>query len=319
MQTKNAIGNTIVNQKQPVSGYYFMYRLKLLALALPIVGFVIVFSYVPMFGWSYAFVDYIPGIPVFEQSFAGLKYFRMLFSGGGDFINVMRNTLVMSFLVIFTMPVPVIFAIMLSRLRSIALSRFVQTVSSLPYFVSFILIYALFFVMFSSEDGVINRLLMSFGWISEPANLLGNSDIAWIVQTFVCLFKNTGYTAIIYIAAISGIDTQLYDAADVDGAGEFQKIWHITLPGISSTFFVMLLLSIAGMLTGAGFEQYFVFQNPLVIEKLEVLDTYTYKIGLTMNEYSFATAVGIFKSVVSITLLFSANLLSKKVMGRPII
>jgi len=294
-----------------MSRYKKKYKVYLLLLALPSVCFVLIFCYLPLFGWSYAFMDYRPGTPFLQQTFVGLKYFNMLFTDSGSFLNAILNTLGMSFLIILVTPVPVIFAIMLSKLRSSKFSRFVQTVSSLPYFVSFILIYFLFFVILSSQDGVINRFLMNLHLISTPTNLLGNSNLAWLTQTIVFLFKNVGYTAIIYIAAISGIDPELYDAASVDGAGEFRQIIHVTLPGIAATYFVMLLLTFAGMLTGAGFEQYYVFQNPLVLNRIDVLDTYVYRRGITLNEYAYATAVGIFKSVISIILLFTFNGMSK--------
>ena len=243
----------------------------------------------------------------------------MMFSSIGDFMQILRNTLVLSTLVIIVMPIPIIFAIMLSQLRNAFLSRFVQTISSFPYFISYIVIYGLCFVLFSSEDGLLNKLLMSSGLINNPTNILGNNQLAWVVQTFVYLFKNMGYTAIIYIAAIAGIDRELYEAAETDGAGQFQKILYITLPGISATFIVMLLLNVANLMSGGGFEQYYVFQNPLVMNKLEVFDTYVYKTGLTQNQVSYATAVGIFKSITSIILLFAANLMAKKVLKRPII
>jgi putative aldouronate transport system permease protein len=294
-------------------------KIKLFALAFPMVCIVFIFCYLPLFGWSFAFVNYRLGFPLFQQTFAGLRYFVMMFSAGGDFLKILRNTLALSLLMIVVMPVPIIFAIMLSQLKNATFSRLVQTISAFPYFISYILIYGLFFVFFSSEDGLVNRLMMSLGIIKEPTNLLGNSALAWIVQTLVYLFKNMGYTAIIYIAAIAGIDRELYEAAETDGAGQFQKIIYITLPGIAATFFVMLLLNIANLMSGGGFEQYYVFQNPLVMDKLEVFDTYVYKTGLTQNQVSYATAVGIFKSMVSILLLFSANMMAKKVMKRPII
>jgi putative aldouronate transport system permease protein len=297
----------------------YRYRLKLLVIALPIVCLVFVFNYLPLFGWSFAFVDYNPGISILKQNFVGFKYFHMLLFSGDEFLHVMRNTLAMSFLIILTLPIPVIFAIMLSQIKNKIFTRFVQTMASLPYFVSFILVYALAFAIFSGEDGILNIALVKMSLISEPTNILGNEGAAWFFQTGIYLFKNLGYSAIIYIAAIAGIDPELYDAADVDGASRLQKIRHIMIPGISETFFVLLLLSIANMLSGSGFEQYYVFQNPLVIDKLEVLDTYTYKTGLTLNEYSYATAVGIFKTIVSICLLMFANLLAKKVLKRSII
>lgn len=293
-------------------------RTKLFFLMLPFVLFVILFHYVPLFGWSYAFVDYIPGLPLAKQEFAGFKYFDLLFSGGNDFAQVIRNTLVLSFLGIVTSPVPIVFAILLAEWNRRRLSRFVQTVTSIPNFISWTLVFAVFFAMFSLQDGAVNKVLVQLGLLSEPSNLLGNEKYAWYIQLFVSLWKGTGWSAIIYIAAMAGIDQELYDAAEVDGAGRFRKIWHITVPGIMPTFFVLLLLSVSNMLNN-GFEQYYVFQNPLNVSKLEVFDTYVYKVGISRAEYAFSTAMGIFKSGISVILLLFANYLSKAVRKESLI
>lgn len=292
------------------------HKLQLLLIALPMFAFVVLFCYVPLFGWSYAFVDYKLGIPVFKQPFVGFKYFKMIFQGLGYFPVVMRNTLVLSSFNLLCSPVPIIFAIMLSQMRSKG-SRVIQTVTSLPNFISWVLVYAIFFAFFSSEDGVINKILLHLNLIKEPANVLGNVDVAWYLQVLIAIWKNTGWNAIIYIAAMAGIDQELYAAAEVDGAGRFQKIWHVTMPGIIPTYFVLLLLAIANMLNN-GFEQYYVFRNSLVLDKLEVLDTYIYRLGIGEMQYAFSTAMGIFKSSISIILLTLANTLSKFVRGESI-
>ena len=293
-------------------------RAKLLCMALPLVGLVLVFNYLPLFGWSYAFVDFFPGVALKDSNFAGLKYFMTIFSPMSDFPTVIRNTLVLSALRILTTPVPILFAILLSQLRSARFSRFVQTVSSIPNFISWVLVYAIFFAFFSSEDAVFNRLMMALGIFQTPHNLLGDNAIAWQVQTGVGSWKWTGWDAIIYISAMTGIDPDLYAAADVDGAGRFKKILHVTLPGIMPTFFVLFLLTVANLL-GNGFEQFYVFQNPVTIDKLEVLDTYIYRMGIVSAQYSFATAMGVFKSELSIGLLTLANWLSRAVRGEAIV
>lgn len=293
-------------------------RVNMLLLVLPFIALVFVFNYLPLFGWSYAFVDYAPGVPLLEQDFVGLKYFKLILDGGNDFGIVMRNTLVMSFLSLLTSPLPIVFAIMLAEIRSRILSKWVQTVTAIPHFISWVLVYAIFFTFFSLEDGVINKLLIGMGLIETGTNILGSDGYAWIFQLMVSIWKGTGWGAIIYLAAIAGIDPELYNAADIDGAGRLQKIWYITVPSLMPTYFVLLLLSISGMLSN-GFEQYYVFQNPLNIDKLEVLDTYIYSLGIARAEYAFSTAIGIFKSVVSIILLLFANWLSKAVRKESII
>lgn len=173
------------------------------------------------------------------------------------------------------------------------------------------------FALFST-DGVVNNVLIGVGILQEPSNLLGNRDATWFLQTALNIWKTLGWNAIIYFAAIAGIDGELYDAASVDGAGRFQKILHITIPGITSTFFVLLLLQISNILA-LGIDQYLAFYNSMVADKITVLDLYVYRLGLVTQDYSYATAVGILKSVISIVLLFSANGLSKKIRGQSLI
>lgn len=291
-------------------------KIKLFLLVLPFLCLVFLFHYVPLAGWAYAFFDYVPGVPLEELSFAGLKYFEYLFSDMSEFSTVIRNTLVLSLLKIATMIVPIIFAIMLSQIQNKRYSKIIQTASSIPNFISWVLIYAIFFIFFSSESGLMNKLLVTLGF-GESVNLLGNEKIAWGLQTAITIWKQTGWDAIIYIAAIAGIDPALYDAASVDGAGRMKKILHVTVPGILPTFFVLFLMAVANILSN-GFEQYYVFQNPMVVDRLEVFDTYIYRMGIINSQYSFATAMGMFKSIISIALLTIANGASKKIRGESI-
>lgn len=291
--------------------------LKLLLMALPFVAFVFAFSYVPLFGWIYAFFNYRPGITLDMSQFAGLKYFRLMASDGGNVLRVLRNTLVMGGLGILFAPLPAIFAIMITEVPSNHFKKLVQTATTLPNFVSWIIVYALAYALLSS-GGMVNQILMSLHVVSEPTNVLGDEGAVWGVQTALGVWKSLGWNAIIYLAAISGIDSELYDAASVDGAGRFRKILHVTIPGLSSTFFVLLLLQVSSILS-LGLDQYLVFYNSLVADKIEVIDYYVYHIGLLTNDYSYATAIGIVKTVVSIILLFSVNGLSKKVRGESIV
>lgn len=288
--------------------------LKLLLLFLPFFAVIIVLNYIPLFGWTYAFVDYSPGIALSKMTFVGLKYFKIIFSGGSNFGNVMLNTLVISLLKLVSTVVPVIFAISISQLKSSKLSRVIQSITSLPYFISWVLVYAIVFSFFSTDDGVVNKILITLHIINRPTNVLGNVQWAWVVQTLIGIWKETGYLAIIYLAAITGIDRELYDAADVDGANRWQKVLNITIPGITSTYLVLFLLTISNMLSN-GFDQYWVFQNSLTTSKLEVFDTYVYRIGIINMQYSFSTAMGIFKTLVSVILLAIANFASKAIRG----
>lgn len=289
----------------------------LLLMALPFAVFVLAFCYVPLFGWAYAFFNYKPGIPLSKTPFVGLRYFELMWKDSGNMLRVLRNTLVMSFLGILLSPLPMLFAIMISELPSRRFQKLIQTATTLPHFVSWIIVFSLAFNLFSSE-GMLNSLLMWLHVIRQPTNVLADVNAVWLFQTALGVWKGLGWGAIIYLAAIAGIDTELYDAANVDGAGRMAKIIHVTLPGVASTYVVLLLLSASNILS-VGLDQYLVFYNSMVADKIEVIDYYVYKIGLVGTDYSYATAVGILKTVVSIMLLFTINSISKKVRGESII
>ncbi|GGG85684.1 ABC transporter permease [Paenibacillus radicis (ex Gao et al. 2016)] len=292
-------------------------RMKLFWMAVPFLIVVFIFNYIPLFGWIYAFFDYRPGVPLWKTPFAGVDYFKLMYEERKDLFNVLRNTMIMSVLGLLCTPLFAAFAIFLNEMKSKSFKKVVQITTTLPNFISWVLVYAVFFMFFSS-DGFINKVLFNFGWIDSPTNVLGNNDIVWYVQTGIVMWKGLGWGAIIYLAAIAGIDQEQYDAAKVDGAGRFRTIWHITVPGILPTFFVLLLLDISNMLSN-GFDQYFVFYNPLVASHIEVLDYYTYRVGMLNSDFSYSTALGISKTVISIVLLFTVNNLAKRVRGESII
>ncbi|QGR00021.1 sugar ABC transporter permease [Paenibacillus psychroresistens] len=292
-------------------------------MALPSFILLIAFLYVPLYGWIYAFFKYRPGVPLSGSPFVGLEYFRVAF-GDKEVLLVLRNTLVLSFLTLLCTPLPAIGAILLSEIPSKRFRNFLQTVTTIPNFISWVLVYSVFFSIFSINDGLLNQLLFKLHLINDPTNFLGDADMAWYFQTAVGLWKSLGFSMIIYIAAIAGIDPSLYEAAKVDGAGRFQMMRHITVPGIAPTFMVLLILGIGSLLSGGSFvgnafEQYFVFNNQLVTDKLMVLDLYVYRIGLQFNDYSFSIAIGMTKTIVSLILLFSVNWISKKIRGQSII
>ena len=292
-------------------------RFVLTLMAVPFIIYVFAFSYVPLMGWILAFFDYKPGLSLWDCDFAGLYYFKIIFDDWEKVWSVLKNTLAMGAMLLICSPLPAVFAIFLSELKSTKFKKIVQTITTIPNFISWVIIYALAFALFST-DGVVNNVLIGVGILQEPSNLLGNRDATWFLQTALNIWKTLGWNAIIYFAAIAGIDGELYDAASVDGAGRFQKILHITIPGITSTFFVLLLLQISNILA-LGIDQYLAFYNSMVADKITVLDLYVYRLGLVTQDYSYATAVGILKSVISIVLLFSANGLSKKIRGQSLI
>lgn len=290
----------------------------LLLMTVPFFLLVIVFTYLPLWGWYIAFIDYFPGESVVAAPFVGLKYFEQLFGGGFQFANAMRNTLIYSGIALLASPAPMLFAILINEIRFKRFRQFVQIVTSFPNFISWIIVYSLFFAFFSVDEGVINRLLQQLGLAGAPFDYLASLELAWPMQALISVWKSLGWTAIIYLAAIASIDPEQFQAAEVDGAGRLQQIRYILIPGLMPTFAVMFLLGI-GHLLSSGFDQYFVFDNPIVRPRLDVLDTYVYRLGLEQLNFPLSTAVGVFKSAVSIAMLFLANAVFKRVNGKGII
>jgi len=282
-------------------------------LLLPIAVFVIMFSYVPLAGWYFSLIEYKIGRPILECKFVGLENFRNLFATK-SFSRVLTNTLIFSGIKYAMLFIPPIFAILLNEIANVRFKKVVQTITTLPHFISWVIIYGLCYALFSM-DGLVNTVLEPLG-ISQ--SLLIEKDAVYTFQSAIYLWKTLGWNSIIYIAAITAIDQGLYEAAAIDGAGRFRQALHVTLPGILPTLFVLLLLGIADLINN-GMDQYFVFQNSVTYNRLETLELYTYKQGLELMDYSYATAVGIFKSLISIILLFATNIFAKKVRGDSII
>lgn len=295
-------------------------KYQLFLLLLPIIALTFVFSYLPLFGWRFAFFDYKAGDTLTLDKFVGLKWFTYLFKNAAtrsDMIRVIRNTLAMSFINILMLWMPMAFAIFLSEIKSDKFRRFVQVFTTIPNFISWVLVYAVAFAIFST-DGFLSTTLVDWGYMSEGKNFLLGSDHVWLKMFAWNLWKTLGWNAIIYIAAISGIDQQLYEAATVDGAGRFQKMWNITVPSLMPTFCVLLLLAIAGILNN-GLDQYLVFENTDNSQLISVLDLYVYKLGIDKGIIPLSTVVGMAKSIISVSLLFVANKISKAVRGESIV
>ena len=229
----------------------------------------------------------------------------------------MLNTFAMSGLSILFSWLPMAFAILLSEIKCNWFKKVVQTLTTLPHFISWVLVYALAFSLFSSS-GMVNNLCIRLGVYDTPVLYLQMTDHVWMMMWLLSTWKGTGWSAIMYIAAIAGIDQELYEAAYVDGAGRFRVIWHITIPSLLPTYFVLLMMNVANFLNN-GVDQYYVFQNAFNKDKIQVLDLYVYNLGLGSGSYSLATAISIMKSIVSLTLLFTVNTLSKTLRGESII
>jgi ABC-type polysaccharide transport system permease subunit len=283
---------------------------SLLLLAIPLMALVVLFQYVPLFGWILSVFEYKPGTPIFENEFVGLKYFKLIFASK-DMARAMGNTLVFSAIKLVLLVCPMLFAVLLNEISGNRYRRCVQTLTTLPYFVSWIIVYSLSFSLFSSE-GLITSI---FGM---KKSLLIDKDAVYGFQSALGIWKNLGWDAIIYIAAITGIPQELYEAAAADGAGRVRMAIHITMPELKNTFLVLLLMFV-GNFINSGMDQHYAFSNNLVIDRIETLELYTYRLGLQQMDYSFSTAIGIFKSVISVILLFGTNALAKKVRGETIV
>ena len=291
---------------------------KLFLYILPFLILVLIFSYYPLYGWIYAFFDYKPPKPFSWDDFVGLKWFYSLVETDvkiNQLLQVLKNTFAMSAITLGTSWLPMIFAVFLNELKCVRFRKFVQTVTTLPNFISWVLVYSVAFSLFNST-GMMNTLLASLGIISpdEPILFLQSSDHVWLTQWLWLTWKNLGCASIMYIAAISGIDNEMYEAARVDGATRMKMIWYITLPSLLPTFFVLLMINIANFLNN-GMEQYYVFQNAFNKEYIQVLDLYVYNTAMGAGSYSVSVAISMLKSIVSLVLLFFANGASKLIRG----
>lgn len=289
---------------------------KLFLCVLPFIVLVLLFNYYPLYGWLYGFYDYRPPRPFSDAEFVGLKWFKSLVANEvkiAQLWQVLKNTFAMSAITLSTSWLPMIFAIFMNELKCVPFRKFVQTVTTLPNFISWVLVYSIAFSLFNST-GMANTLLMNLGLIEEPILFLQASDHVWLTQWLWLTWKNLGWAAIMYIAAISGIDDELFQAARVDGATRMQCIRYITIPSLLPTFFVLLMMNIGNFLSN-GMEQYYVFQNAFNKEHIQVLDLYVYNLAMGSGSYSVSVAVSMLKSVVSVLLLFFANTISKVTRG----
>ena len=284
---------------------------------LPFLIIVALFSYFPLYGWIYAFHDYRPPFPISNETWVGFKWFATIFNNpvrSKAVVRVLRNTFVMSGISLLFSWFPMVFAVFLNEIQCKPFKKFVQTVTTLPNFISWVLVYAVAFALFGT-NGAINSALKSMGLIDQSINFLTQTDGIWFRMWLWLTWKNAGWAAIMYLAAISGIDEQMIEAAKVDGATRMQIIWHITIPSLLPTYFVIVMLNLANFLSN-GMEQYYVFQNAFTQDYIEVLDLYVYNMATSgTGMYPLATVVSILKSLVSVVLLFVTNTASKLIRG----
>ena len=289
---------------------------------LPFLMLVAVFSYFPLYGWVYAFHDFVPPTPISSETYVGFKWFVNIFANDvkrAEVAQVMWNTLAMSGISLLFSWFPMIFAVFLNEVRCRPYRKFVQTATTLPNFISWVLVFAIAFNVFGT-NGAVNSILKDLGLIKKSISFLKSTDNLYFRMWLWLTWKNAGWAAIMYLAAISAIDEQMIEAAKVDGASRMRTIWHIIIPTILPTYFVIVMLNIASFLSN-GMEQYYVFQNDFNRKYIEVLDLYVYNKAYSggRGNYPVATAISILKSIVSIGLLTAANGSSKLIRGESFI
>lgn len=285
-------------------------------LVLPFIIVIAIFCYYPLYGWVYAFFDYKPPQALTPDKFVGLKWFKSMVENPvkvKQILGVLRNTFAISGLSLLFSWFPMIFAVFLNEIKCVPFKKFVQTVTTIPNFISWVLVFSIAYSVLNST-GVVNTILLNLHVIDRPIDFLKSTSHIYFKQWLWLTWKNAGWAAIMYIAAITGIDEQMIEAARVDGANRMQIIRHITIPSILPTYFVIVMLNLANFLTN-GMEQFYVFQNSFNKEYIQVLDLYVYNLAMGSGGYSLSVAVSILKTIVSIILLTLTNGFSKLVRG----
>ena len=283
---------------------------------LPFIIIIAIFCYYPLYGWVYAFYDYKPPQALTPDKFVGLKWFKSMVENPvkvKQILGVLRNTFAISGLSLLFSWFPMMFAVFLNEIKCVPFKKFVQTVTTIPNFISWVLVFSIAYSVLNST-GVVNTILMNLHVIDRPIDFLKSTEHIYFKQWLWLTWKNAGWAAIMYIAAITGIDEQMIEAARVDGANRMQIIRHITVPSILPTYFVIVMLNLANFLTN-GMEQFYVFQNSFNKEYIQVLDLYVYNLAMGSGGYSLSVAVSILKTIVSIILLTLTNGFSKLVRG----
>lgn len=282
---------------------------QLYLLILPPIAYFIIFKYVPMVNAVLAFKDYNVIKGIWGSPWAGTKYFELLFQNPA-FITLIKNTLYISFYsLIVGFPIPILLALALNEIKNIRFKKIVQMVTYAPYFISTVVMVSIIMLFLSPRLGIVNTIAGALGF--EAVNFLGEPGLFRSIYVFSDVWQGMGYSAVIYLAALAGVDPSLYEAAKVDGANRMQKIINVDLPGLLPAAVIILILSV-GNIMAVGFEKIYLLQNPLNLSASEIISTYVYKIGLLNANYSFATAVGLFNSVINLVLLLIVNAVAKR-------
>lgn len=284
---------------------------QLWVMVLPALAYLLVFNYLPMYGVQLAFRDFKFGAGIAGGDWVGLKYFKMYFSNP-MFLPTLKNTFLISFsTIVFGFPMPIFLALILNQLRSQHFKKVVQTTVYLPYFISTVVLVSLINILLSPTTGLVDDLLKTIGIIPEGANLLGDTNYFIPVYVISGIWQSCGWNSIIFLAALSAVDTQLYDACKIDGANRWQIVWNIELPSIMPTIIILLIMNMGNILS-VGFEKTFLMQNNLNKGVSEVISTYVFNVGLKSSQFSFGSAVGLFNTLINFMFLLIANSVSKK-------
>jgi len=282
----------------------------LLLLFLPTFVYYVVFKYAPMFGLVISFKNYNLFKGIWASEWVGLKYYMMFFQNP-DFFKLLRNTIMLGvYKLVFGFPAPIILALLLNELRHAVFKRFVQTVSYLPHFISNVVTASMVLMFLSPSSGIVNHLLQALGF--NAINFMAMPELFRSVYVVSEIWQHVGWETIIYLAALTSIDPQLYEAAGIDGANRWQRVIHVTLPGIASAIVILLILNV-GHVLDIGFEKVFLMYNPAVYETADIISTYVYRTGIGQGNYSYATAIDLFTGVVSLIFIYSANWIGRKV------
>lgn len=278
----------------------------------------LLFKYAPYLGLYMAFSDYKLGRPMFSAKFVGLEHFREFFVDSTDFLYLLRNTLAMNSLsIIVCLAGALFFALILNECRVLPIKKIVQTSSFFPFFISWVIAFSIVSAFLSSQSGVINIALKEMGIIDSGIQFMTKSKYSWGLIVFSNLWKMLGYNSVLFLSAIAGVNMELYESADIDGADRLQKMWHITVPSILPTLQVLLVLNF-GHIFQSSFEQFYLYTNQLNRPTMEVFDVFIYRMGIKMLDYSYATAVGVGKSIGGLVMIVFVNWLSKKASGRSV-
>lgn len=292
----------------------FQEQLVLQSMVLPALLALLVFAYIPMYGVVIAFKDFDITMGISASPWVGLKHFKT-FLVDPELWNVMRNTLILNVLgTLVCFPAPIILAVLINEMPAGRFKKTSQTVSYLPHFLSWVIFAGLILEMLR-PNGIVSDFCVKLGIFDSPVNFMAKGSWFYMIFVIASLIKGLGYGSIIYVAALTGVDEEIYEAAKMDGCSRFQRIWHIALPSIRGTIAVMLILQI-GSILNTGIEQIFMFQNVMNIQFSETLDTYVYKVGIAQGRMAYSAAVGLLKSIVSVILLVIANTASKKITER---